>query len=107
MLQLIDAVEALDIDPADAAPDYWHHVHNRLVGQRSAATLHPLAPPGLASPAGGLRYEAPHDDPSHGARPATVRLLTTYLRGASPRYIWNVPRTAFRSVSIACSPPAG
>jgi Protein of unknown function (DUF2840) len=29
-LQLIDAVEALDIDPADVAPDYWHHVHNRL-----------------------------------------------------------------------------
>jgi hypothetical protein len=29
-LQLIDVVEALDIDPADAAPDYWHHVHNRL-----------------------------------------------------------------------------
>jgi hypothetical protein len=30
VLQLIDAVEALDIHPADAAPDYWHHVHNRL-----------------------------------------------------------------------------
>jgi hypothetical protein len=29
-LQLIDAVEALDINPADAAPEYWHHVHNRL-----------------------------------------------------------------------------
>ena len=30
VLQLIDAVEAIRIDPADAAPDYWHHVHNRL-----------------------------------------------------------------------------
>jgi hypothetical protein len=30
VLQLIDGVEALRIDPADAAPDYWHHVHNRL-----------------------------------------------------------------------------
>ena len=29
-LQAIDAVEALGIDPADAAPEYWHHVHNRL-----------------------------------------------------------------------------
>ena len=29
-LQLIDAVEVLGIDPADAAPNYWHHVHNRL-----------------------------------------------------------------------------
>jgi Protein of unknown function (DUF2840) len=29
-LQLIDTVEALDIDPAEVAPDYWHHAHNRL-----------------------------------------------------------------------------
>ena len=26
----VDAVEALDIDPVDVAPDYWRHVHNRL-----------------------------------------------------------------------------
>lgn len=30
VLHTIDAVEALGIDPADAAPDYWQHVHNRL-----------------------------------------------------------------------------
>lgn len=30
-LQVIDAVEALGLDPSDAAPDYWRHVHNRLV----------------------------------------------------------------------------
>ena len=30
VLQLIDAVEVLGMDPADAAPDYWLHVHNRL-----------------------------------------------------------------------------
>lgn len=30
VLQLIDVVETLGVDPADAAPDYWHHVHNRL-----------------------------------------------------------------------------
>jgi hypothetical protein len=30
VLQLIDAIEALDIDAAEVAPDYWHHVHNRL-----------------------------------------------------------------------------
>lgn len=30
VLQLIDAVEALGIDPAEVAPDYWRHVHNRL-----------------------------------------------------------------------------
>ena len=30
VLQMIDVVEALGVDPADAAHDYWHHVHNRL-----------------------------------------------------------------------------
>jgi hypothetical protein len=30
VLQAIDAVEALGVDPADAAPDHWQHVHNRL-----------------------------------------------------------------------------
>jgi len=30
VLLLVDAIEALGIDPADAAPDYWRHVHNRL-----------------------------------------------------------------------------
>ena len=30
VLQAIDAVEALGVDPSDAAPDYWQHVHNRL-----------------------------------------------------------------------------
>jgi hypothetical protein len=35
VLQAIDAVEALGIGPADAAPDHWRHVHNRLVaGER-------------------------------------------------------------------------
>ena len=30
VLQLIDAVEALGIAPAEVAPEYWHHAHNRL-----------------------------------------------------------------------------
>ena len=30
VLQAIEAVEALGIDPADVAPDDWRHVHNRL-----------------------------------------------------------------------------
>ena len=30
VLQAIDAVEQLDIDPAGACPDHWRHVHNRL-----------------------------------------------------------------------------
>jgi hypothetical protein len=38
VLQLIDAVEALDIHAADAAPDYWQHIHNRLsVGEAPRA----------------------------------------------------------------------
>ena len=36
VLQTIEAVEALRINPADVAPDYWRHVHNRLsVGGRT------------------------------------------------------------------------
>lgn len=31
VLQAIDAAEALGINPADAAPDHWRHLHNRLV----------------------------------------------------------------------------
>ena len=31
VLQAIDAVEALGIDAADAAPDHWRHLHNRLI----------------------------------------------------------------------------
>lgn len=35
VLHAIDAVEAIGVDPADAAPDHWRHVHNRLtVGQQ-------------------------------------------------------------------------
>jgi Protein of unknown function (DUF2840) len=30
LLQIIDGIEALGIDPVDAAPDYWHHVQNRM-----------------------------------------------------------------------------
>ncbi|HEY5237265.1 MAG TPA: DUF2840 domain-containing protein [Rhizomicrobium sp.] len=33
VLQLIDTVEAIEVDPADAAPDYWRHVHNRLTAR--------------------------------------------------------------------------
>jgi hypothetical protein len=30
VLQAIDAMEAAGIDPVNAAPDHWRHVHNRL-----------------------------------------------------------------------------
>jgi hypothetical protein len=30
VFEAIDAVDVLAIDPADAAPDHWRHVHNRL-----------------------------------------------------------------------------
>jgi len=35
VLQAIEAVEALGIDPADAAPEHWRHIHNRLaIGEK-------------------------------------------------------------------------
>jgi hypothetical protein len=30
VLQMIDAIEALNINPKDVAPDHWRHIHNRL-----------------------------------------------------------------------------
>ena len=30
VLQTIDAIEQLGIDPVDACPDHWRHIHNRL-----------------------------------------------------------------------------
>ncbi|AEQ53586.1 DUF2840 domain-containing protein [Pelagibacterium halotolerans] len=30
VLQVVDAIEALGVNPANAAPNYWRHVHNRL-----------------------------------------------------------------------------
>ncbi len=37
-LAVIDAVEALGLDPADVSPDYWRHAHNCLT-----ANLEPSA----------------------------------------------------------------
>lgn len=31
VFKLIDAIEALGIDPCEVAPDHWRHVHNRLI----------------------------------------------------------------------------
>lgn len=31
VLQAIDAVEQIGVDPVDACPDHWRHIHNRLV----------------------------------------------------------------------------
>ncbi len=30
VLQIIDAIEALAIDPTEVTPEHWRHVHNRL-----------------------------------------------------------------------------
>lgn len=35
VIQIIDAIRALGIDPADAAPDYWAHVGNRLAANQA------------------------------------------------------------------------
>lgn len=38
VLQHIDAVEAIGIDPSEVSPDHWRHVHNRLtVGHEARA----------------------------------------------------------------------
>ncbi len=38
VLEIVDAIEAAKIDPADACPDHWRHVHQRLsVGEVTRA----------------------------------------------------------------------
>lgn len=35
VLQMVDAIEALGIDPSDVSPDHWRHIHNRMsVGEQ-------------------------------------------------------------------------
>src|SRR5258708_31141735 len=41
VLPAIDAVEALGIDPADAAPHHWRPIHNRLKGGTAPPTSTP------------------------------------------------------------------
>jgi hypothetical protein len=36
VLQQIDAIEALGIDPADVAPEHWRHVQNRMAADQPA-----------------------------------------------------------------------
>ena len=38
VLEAIDAIEAIGIDPVEAAPDHWRHLHNRLtIGEEPRA----------------------------------------------------------------------
>lgn len=41
VLQLIDAIEAAGIDPADVSPDHWRHIHNRLAAGETPRTYTP------------------------------------------------------------------
>lgn len=38
VLQAIDAIDAVEIDPVDVPPDYWQHVHNRLTARQEPRT---------------------------------------------------------------------
>lgn len=38
VLQIIEAIEALGIDPVDVAPDHWRHVHNRIAARQTPRT---------------------------------------------------------------------
>ena len=33
VLQAIDAIDAIEFDPADVPPDYWRHVYNRIAAR--------------------------------------------------------------------------
>lgn len=33
VLQIVDSIEAIGIDPVDVSPDYWRHAHSRLAAR--------------------------------------------------------------------------
>ncbi|QKC98376.1 DUF2840 domain-containing protein [Mesorhizobium sp. NZP2298] len=35
VLQIIDGIEAIGIDPIDASPDYWRHAHGRFAARET------------------------------------------------------------------------
>lgn len=35
VLEAIDSVERIGIDPADACPDHWRHIHNRMAASEA------------------------------------------------------------------------
>src|SRR5262249_22704635 len=87
VLQTIDAVEALGIDPADAAREHWHHIHNRLsVGEQPRP--YTRSRPGLAAQTESFAMTS---------RSATLVVMiigvavVTHTMGAKPmpRFVWN------------------
>jgi hypothetical protein len=36
VLEAIDRIEAIGIDPVDVAPDHWRHLHNRMLSGQAA-----------------------------------------------------------------------
>jgi len=41
VFRLIDAIEALGIDPCEVAPDHWRHIHNRMAGREAPRDYSP------------------------------------------------------------------
>src|SRR3546814_18394870 len=51
VFEAIDTVDALGIDPADAAPDHWRHVHNRpAANEKPRPSTLERQPPGHPPP---------------------------------------------------------
>ena len=104
VLQLIDAVEALGIDPADAAPDYWHHVHNRLsVNEIPRPTQSRAIRPGFIG--GRLRHDAPKPNARHDDRRSCHSRRDDRRKAVANLHMEQLLR-AFLSASIACARPA-
>ena len=101
VLQAIDAVEALGVDPADAAPDYWRHVHNRLTAGDEPRAYTRDTPSGLAQAAEGramTRFASCLTTYFASVRARRSRRSSTCRSTAS-----GTPAPARRSASMPCS----
>ena len=88
VLRLIDAIEALGIDPADAAPDYWHHVHNRL-SVNETPRAYTKSRHQVLAPSAKDRTVTPRNGTLVMTIGAVAILAGTIVAKPSPIYIWN------------------
>ena len=88
MLPVIDAGEALGIDAADAAPDHWRHLHNRLVVGEPTPPLQTLTTSPLAA-APGTRAMTRFGFVMI-IYAATLSVALTSVFHPAPKLLWNV-----------------
>ena len=105
-LQVIDAVEALKLDPAVTAPDYWRHVHARLSVGETPTSLYRDATSGVVDGACGASVSAPRHAALAGLGAlGLVAIVASAAPNRTPWLLWNT--TASAQLGLYRLRPAG